>query len=99
MTLSDDIKRFTVVFDGDVRAFKTNPLNIVSEFGQVVGVTASDLQDKFDQQDALIRQQQELLREAYGALDTAREELRHHGVSDIRHLVLLDKIKTALGDV
>lgn len=67
-------KCFTVVFAGDVRDFKQNPLHIVSEFGHVVGVTADDLQERVAKQDAIIQQQRDVMRMARDGIRTVIEQ-------------------------
>ena len=45
-------KRFTVVFEGDVRKLPFNPLNHLSEWGKPIGIAAGDrLIDEDDEQD------------------------------------------------
>lgn len=46
--MSDERTRFTVVFEGDIRKFRKNPLHFVTEFGPPCAIAAGHGLDRLD---------------------------------------------------
>jgi|GEM_PF-4218315 len=80
--------RFTVVFDGDIRKFKGNPLKAETPFGTP---SAAGIGDAFQETDDL----RDRLTEAEAALSQARAEGRREGLEEAAKVADLHPMRFA----